>query len=115
MNKEKLIQLIKRRVIDYEIKTSAENPFLVIKNRNPGIASLEIYDEDDEFTLYIGELFHEHFDYDECQKLAERIEHIIKDKVAYHSLPGGEGADDINDSFEKEDDITYHTWSGILP
>jgi hypothetical protein len=115
MNKEMLVQKITGKINNHEIQLNSGNPFLVIKNNNLGIESLEIYDEGHEYTLVIKGFTHCHFNYEQQEEMINYIEDIISSKIAVYCIPNIRGGSQyISDSFKKENNISYYTWSGKI-
>jgi len=61
MNRTTLNKEIEYRFSGHEIEIQNNNPFLIIKNNNEQVGNIEIYDDEVEYMVSVGDLTHCHF------------------------------------------------------
>ena len=129
MIRDKLIPIIQQRYSGEEVRISpASNPIAVFPGKDNGVGELQIWDDGDEATIYIGEFTHGHFNLynpelnqDEIDKqVAEDVlgflEDMFADKIViWKSREGGSGGWQYVDFTEGpigRRDVEYYVWSG---
>lgn len=130
MIRDKLIPMLQQRYTDKGVQINLSgNPIAVFPAKHPAVGGIEIYDDGDEATVYIGDITHTHFNpynheltQDEIdQEVSEEVigflEDIFADQILFwkskHSGSGGWQHIDLREtSIGLDEEAEYFLWSG---